>query len=230
MYVTDCISFIIYLAIHDNILVHLLYKGCPPSCIDDHSQWWARCISNQIISISKHGKPNKLRVFVINTPKGLNRIDKIGYGRLYMRQFLWFPVNIWSKVSIRPYYIWFIVVNQLIKRWHCLKLYQKYSMFYFNPDWDYRGHCMWHIVFLKYLQSLLLPFSGICGSVYRTFLWVELIIKITVDMNSLIWTPIIRHNYLKYVPICISHVFILCMEQFYCFAQSYCILLSLFWG
>jgi hypothetical protein len=36
--------------------------------------------------------------------------------------------------------------------------------------WDYRGHCMWHIVFLKYLQSLLLPFSGICGSVYRTFL------------------------------------------------------------
>ena len=41
---------------------------------------------NQFISISKHGKPNKLRAFGINTPKGLNRIDKIGYGRLYMRE------------------------------------------------------------------------------------------------------------------------------------------------
>ena len=36
-----------------------------------------------------------------------------------------------------------------------------------------------------YWKSLLLPFSGICGSVCQTFLWVELIIKITVDMNSI---------------------------------------------
>jgi hypothetical protein len=107
--------------------------------------------------------------------------------------------------------------------------------------WDYRGHCLWHIVFLKYLVSLLLPFSGICGSAYRKFVWVELIIKITVDMNNifmklyvtwqtwpkshmiisnssvssqcLIWTPTIRHNYLKYVPICIIHAFILCIYK-----------------
>ena len=43
-YVTDYISFIIYLAIHENILIHLLYKGCPPSCIDNHSQMCLFCL------------------------------------------------------------------------------------------------------------------------------------------------------------------------------------------
>ena len=47
-YATDCISFIIYLAIHDNILVHLLYKGCPPSCIDDHSQFCLFCLGHLV--------------------------------------------------------------------------------------------------------------------------------------------------------------------------------------
>jgi hypothetical protein len=41
------------------------------------------------------------------------------------------------------------------------------------------------IITLRSEIKVTLPFSGICGSAYRKFVWVELIIKITVDMNNI---------------------------------------------